>query len=191
MHVHDILRTSPVTLFGRRRWQLCAAMAFLLVSTLHGQAQELSPWALVQLKAGELSSQMAARCQAWHAKALSGAWFTSRDKKDYDATEQDEETLSRLPACKSFFALSSTCQGIWATFVGDVPTDPKKKARLATQVIAKIEATAGCKSILGIDACEVIEGLPPPLSKDHKAMLSDCADESVRSNRASLTRPAL
>ena len=195
MEVSETVRAArlrPKRPIGRGRWRLLAALPFLLASTAPGGAQEFSSRALAQARDGSQSSQMAAQCQAWHAKALAGGWFTEQEKKAYDATDRDQEELSRLPACRSFFGLSTKCQELWVSFVGDEPAaDAKKKARLATQAFSAIETTPGCRSILGGQACDVIEHLPPPLSKSHKAMLSDCADENVRNARASLVRPAL
>jgi hypothetical protein len=137
-----------------------------------------------------------AKCQMWHQKALSGQWFTKREGQEFKATEDEEDKLRSIPACRSFFILQEECQAPWAEYLnasGGGNRAEKNSTRDA--LLNAIAHVAGCKSIVGLgDACKVLReprGRGQALSPELQSVLRACADESIASRTSGMLRPAV
>jgi protein-S-isoprenylcysteine O-methyltransferase Ste14 len=144
-------------------------------------ARARSDLPIVRVQAGN----MADRCQAWQAKALSGSWVTRQEAKEFQGTEDNQESLERIPACHAFFALQEKCQEIYFAFASN-----EVKAAAA---LNRIDATPGCRSIVGFTSiCELLKELPKAsLSASGRTMASECLDESLVASRAEFMREGM
>jgi hypothetical protein len=149
--------------------------------------------------AGESPSQMAAKCQAWHRKALASQWFTQQEAFEYASTDSDQEGLESVPDCKEFFALADRCQ---AAVIDVITSEPVNRSRPSADFIKAnerlveiIQQVPGCKSIVGFDnVCRALrmqargsKALPPKL----QSMLRECANVSIGRTTSGLMRGAL
>lgn len=177
-----------------------------------GVALGMAAWALAALAAlapapalaqGQASTpaQRAAKCQAWHKKALAGQWFSTREAEEFAMTDGDQEGLSALPECRRFFELQSRCQSPAIEFM--VSFDPDQlEGKLSEELVKAdvalvrfIQDVPGCKSVAGFQmVCDAIrvhlkrgKSLTPKL----KAMLGACADKTVAGRTSGLIRGAL
>jgi protein-S-isoprenylcysteine O-methyltransferase Ste14 len=132
------------------------------------------------------------KCQAWHQKALSGQWFTKREGSDFQATDLDEETLKRVPACGAFFRLQEQCE---EAYYGPLASsNAAERGRTEVQLLGTIESVAGCRSIIGFkNVCEAVRkaGRSQNLSPRLRSILQECADESIASRTSHMIRPGL
>ncbi len=149
--------------------------------------------------AAQSKSQMAAKCEAWHRKALAGEWFTQQEASEYASTDGNQEGLESIPSCKEFFALADTCQ---AAAIDVITSEPENKSRPSAEYIKAnenlvkiIEQVPGCKSIAGFNyvcpALRMQARRGKALSPKLKSMLGDCANVSIGRTTSGLIRGAL
>ena len=149
--------------------------------------------------AAQSRSQMAAKCEAWHRKALAGEWFTQEEAKEYAGTDGNQEGLESIPACKEFFALADTCQAAAIDVITSEPDDkghPSADYIKANERLVKIvDQVPGCKSIAGFDyvcpALRMQSRRGKTLSPKLKSVLGACADASIGKTTSGLIRGAL
>jgi protein-S-isoprenylcysteine O-methyltransferase Ste14 len=149
--------------------------------------------------AGQSRSQMAAKCQAWHRKALVGEWFTQEEASEYAATDGNQEGLESVPACKEFFALADTCQAAAIEVITSEPEDKNRPSadyiKANERLVKIIEQVPGCKSIAGFNyvcpALRMQARRGKALSPKLKSMLGECADASIGRTTSGLIRGAL
>jgi protein-S-isoprenylcysteine O-methyltransferase Ste14 len=149
--------------------------------------------------AAQSRSQMAAKCEAWHRKALAGEWFSQEEAKEYADTDGNQEGLESIPACKEFFELADTCQSAAIDVITSEPEDKSHPSadyiKANGQLVKIIEQVPGCKSIAGFNyVCPALrmqarrgQALSPKL----KSMLAECANASIGSSTSGLIRGAL
>ena len=149
--------------------------------------------------AAESRSDMAAKCEAWHRKALAGEWFTEEEAKEYAGTDGNQEGLESIPACKEFFALADTCQAAAIDVITSEPEDKNRPTadyiKANEKLVKIIERVPGCKSIAGFNyvcpALRMQARRGKALSPKLKSMLGECADASIGKNTSGLIRGAL
>jgi protein-S-isoprenylcysteine O-methyltransferase Ste14 len=149
--------------------------------------------------AGQSRAEMAAKCQAWHRKALAGEWFTEQEASEYAGTDGNQEGLESISACKEFFALADTCQ---AAAIDVITSEPEDKGRPSADYIKAnedlvkiVEQVPGCKSIAGFNyvcpALRMQARRGKSLSPKLKSMLGECANVSIGKTTSGLIRGAL
>ena len=153
----------------------------------------------IRSEAAPSRAQMAAKCVAWHRKALAGEWFSQDEAKEYADTDGNQEGLESIPACKEFFQLADTCQAAAIDVITSEPEDknhPSADYIKANERLVKIvEQVPGCKSIAGFDyvcpALRMQARRGKPLSPKLRSALGECADASIGKTTSGLIRGAL
>jgi protein-S-isoprenylcysteine O-methyltransferase Ste14 len=167
--------------------------AFVSAIVIAGGATEL------RSETAPSRSEMAAKCLAWHRKALAGEWFTQDEAKEYADTDGNQEFLESIPACKEFFQLADTCQAAAIDVITSEPEDkshPSADYIKANERLVKIvEQMPGCKSIAGFDyvcpALRMQARRGKSLSPKLRSALGECADASIGKTTSGLIRGAL
>ncbi|MGE0700759.1 MAG: isoprenylcysteine carboxylmethyltransferase family protein [Hyphomicrobiaceae bacterium] len=163
-----------------------AALIFVLVGPDSSQAQSSNP-------------QLAAKCRAWHQKALAGRWFTQQEASEFAQTDSIQEAIiSSIPQCRDFFAAQAHCQSAAIEVMvnaGDGAIT-KELRSAAANLVRLIDSDPACKAIAGFSqVCTALRtygnGKGVRLTTRQRSLLSECADASIGEQTSGLIRGAL